>query len=49
MLTQGESGRTVRFSHMLARLIELQNYVWDPEIEPFHSVGVPEPHTRVER
>jgi hypothetical protein len=32
------NGRTQRFSHIFARLQELQNYGWDPEIEPFHSV-----------
>ncbi|KAJ4375072.1 Chk1 protein kinase [Neocucurbitaria cava] len=35
--TEAESSRTARFSHILARLQELQNYVWDSEIEPFHS------------
>jgi hypothetical protein len=37
--TDAETGRTARFSHIFARLLELQNYVWDPEIEPFHSVS----------
>ncbi|KAL5120883.1 Chk1 protein kinase [Pleosporales sp. CAS-2024a] len=32
-----DSGRTARFSHIFARLLELHNYVWDPETEPFHS------------
>ncbi|EMD66665.1 hypothetical protein COCSADRAFT_84482 [Bipolaris sorokiniana ND90Pr] len=31
------SGRAARFAHILARLQELPNYVWDSEIEPFHS------------
>ncbi|CAO2654204.1 Nn.00g109370.m01.CDS01 [Neocucurbitaria sp. VM-36] len=35
--TKGQSGRAARFSHIFTRLQELQNYVWDPEIEPFHS------------
>jgi hypothetical protein len=35
-----ESRRTARFSHVFARLLELHNYVWDPETEPFHSVSV---------
>ncbi|KAH8727929.1 hypothetical protein GQ44DRAFT_769990 [Phaeosphaeriaceae sp. PMI808] len=35
--TDAESGRAARFSHIFSRLLELQNYVWDPEIEPFHS------------
>jgi hypothetical protein len=35
-----ETRRTARFSHIFARLQELQNYVFDPEITPFHSVGV---------
>lgn len=37
MPTEGESGRTARLSHVFARLLQLQNYVWDPEIAPFHS------------
>lgn len=39
MPPDGESGRAARFAHILVRLQELPNYVWDPEIEPFHSVG----------
>ncbi|KAF2027874.1 hypothetical protein EK21DRAFT_70998 [Setomelanomma holmii] len=35
--TDAETERAARFSHIFARLLELQNYVWDPEIEPFHS------------
>jgi hypothetical protein len=38
MTTTQDSGRTQRFSHIFARLQELQNYGWDPAIEPFHSV-----------
>ncbi|KAI4947363.1 hypothetical protein J4E91_006715 [Alternaria rosae] len=30
-------GRTQHFSHIFARLQELQNYGWDTDIEPFHS------------
>jgi hypothetical protein len=26
------------FSHIFARLFELSNYTWNPEIPPFHSV-----------
>jgi hypothetical protein len=37
--TDAENGRSARFSHIFARLIELPNYVWDPELEPFHSVS----------
>ncbi|CAG5186507.1 uncharacterized protein ALTATR162_LOCUS11602 [Alternaria atra] len=37
MPTTEDSGRTQRFSHIFARLQELQNYGWDPEIQPFHS------------
>ncbi|KAH9869591.1 hypothetical protein IAQ61_006799 [Plenodomus lingam] len=37
MSTEGENGRTARLSHIFGRLLELQNYVWDPEIAPFHS------------
>ncbi|KAF1848518.1 uncharacterized protein K460DRAFT_403798 [Cucurbitaria berberidis CBS 394.84] len=35
--TDGEAGRAARLSHIFTRLQELPNYVWDPEIEPFHS------------
>jgi hypothetical protein len=35
-----EKSRAARFSHIFARLLELQNYVWDSEIEPFHSVSL---------
>jgi hypothetical protein len=35
--TDTDTRRTARFSHIFARLLELHNYVWDPEIEPFHS------------
>jgi serine/threonine protein kinase/GAF domain-containing protein len=31
------SAQAARFSHILARLKELNNYVWDADIEPFHS------------
>ena len=41
MTTTQDSGRTQRFSHIFARLQELQNYGWDPAIEPFHSVRDP--------
>jgi hypothetical protein len=37
--TDAEAGRSARFSHIFARLTELPNYVWDPELEPFHSVS----------
>lgn len=37
MAQDAETRQTARFSHIFARLLELQNYVWDPEIEPFHS------------
>ncbi|KAF2853952.1 two-component sensor protein histidine protein kinase-like protein [Plenodomus tracheiphilus IPT5] len=37
MPTEGESGRTARLAHIFARLLELHDYVWDTEIEPFHS------------
>lgn len=37
MAPELDSGRAARFSHILTRLLELQNYVWDAEIEPFHS------------
>ncbi|RMZ73719.1 serine threonine kinase [Pyrenophora seminiperda CCB06] len=37
MATNGEKARKVHFAHIFARLQELPNYVWDPEIEPFHS------------
>lgn len=33
----GDPGRAARFSHIFSRLLELQNYVFDSEIEPFHS------------
>jgi hypothetical protein len=39
MSVNRETGRAARFSHIFARLQELPNYVWDPEIEPFHSVS----------
>ncbi|KAG9388970.1 ATPase [Pyrenophora tritici-repentis] len=32
-----EKARKAYFAHIFARLQELPNYVWDPEIEPFHS------------
>ncbi|KAF2876568.1 putative histidine kinase HHK1p [Massariosphaeria phaeospora] len=32
-----DSGRGARFQRILARLLELTDYVWDTEIEPFHS------------
>jgi hypothetical protein len=35
-----ETRRTARFSHIFARLLELNNYVWDSDIEPFHSVSL---------
>lgn len=41
MATTEDSGRTQRFAHIFARLQELQNYGWDPAIEPFHSVRHP--------
>lgn len=41
MTTTEDSGRTQRFAHIFARLQELQNYGWDPAIEPFHSVRHP--------
>jgi hypothetical protein len=34
-----QEGRAARFSHIFTRLLELHNYVWDSEIEPFHSVS----------
>jgi hypothetical protein len=34
-----DAGRTKRFSHIFARLLDLHHYVWDPELEPFHSVS----------
>lgn len=38
-MTRSEGGgRTQHFSHIFARLQELQNYGWDTDIEPFHSV-----------
>jgi hypothetical protein len=37
--TNAETERTARFSHIFARLQDLHNYVWDPEVEPFHSVS----------
>ncbi|KAI0574978.1 ATPase [Pyrenophora tritici-repentis] len=37
MATNGEKARKAYFAHIFARLQELPNYVWDPEIEPFHS------------
>lgn len=40
MATEEESGRTARLNHIFARLLELQDYVWDPTIEPFHSVSL---------
>ncbi|KAF2123396.1 two-component sensor protein histidine protein kinase-like protein [Dothidotthia symphoricarpi CBS 119687] len=36
-LTYGEPGQTARFAHIFARLLELQDYVWDSNVEPFHS------------
>ncbi|KAI4931184.1 hypothetical protein J4E85_003773 [Alternaria conjuncta] len=37
-MTRSEGGgRTQHFSHIFARLQELQNYGWDTDIEPFHS------------
>jgi len=38
MAMDGEQARKAHFAHIFARLQELPNYVWDPEIEPFHSV-----------
>jgi len=37
MATERESRRTARLSHIFARLLELQDYVWDPQVEPFYS------------
>ncbi|KAL6710566.1 Chk1 protein kinase [Coniothyrium glycines] len=37
MAADPETQRTARFSHIFVRLLELHNYVWDPEVEPFHS------------
>ena len=37
--TETEKGRSARFNHIFSKLIELHNYAWDPEIEPFHSVS----------
>jgi len=39
MATERESRRTARLSHIFARLLELQDYVWDPQVEPFYSVS----------
>jgi serine/threonine protein kinase len=36
-MPQTDSERSARFTYLLSRLSELQNYVWDPETEPFHS------------
>ncbi|OAL01373.1 hypothetical protein IQ06DRAFT_335685 [Phaeosphaeriaceae sp. SRC1lsM3a] len=35
--TESETGRAARFSHIFSKLVELHNYVWDPDTEPFHS------------
>jgi hypothetical protein len=35
---ENHDGRTTRFAQIFARLIDLPGYVWDTEIEPFHSV-----------
>ncbi|KAF2195293.1 hypothetical protein K469DRAFT_545787 [Zopfia rhizophila CBS 207.26] len=35
--TGPDSGREARFSQILARLLELPNYTWNTDIEPFHS------------
>ncbi|KAG9186027.1 hypothetical protein G6011_02583 [Alternaria panax] len=37
MTATKDRARTQRFSHIFGRLQELQNYGWDPDIEPFHS------------
>jgi len=39
--TDAETGRS---AFMFARLAELPNYVWDHELEPFHSVSRLEAH-----
>ncbi|KAF2799442.1 two-component sensor protein histidine protein kinase-like protein [Melanomma pulvis-pyrius CBS 109.77] len=35
--TEHDSERGAEFSQVFARLLELPNYTWDPEIPPFHS------------
>jgi serine/threonine protein kinase/GAF domain-containing protein len=35
--TGDSSAQAARFSHILSRLKDLNNYVWDADIEPFHS------------
>jgi hypothetical protein len=42
-MPQTDSERTARFTYLFNRLSELQNYVWDPEVVPFHSVSLHAP------
>ncbi|KAI8938234.1 hypothetical protein NX059_005895 [Plenodomus lindquistii] len=37
MPKDADFGRAAHLSHIFARLLELQDYVWDPEHEPFYS------------
>ncbi len=40
-MTSTNPDQTARFPHILAHLQELSHYVWNYEIEPFHSVCFP--------
>jgi hypothetical protein len=37
--TDAKTEQTARASHIFTRLLDLHNYVWDTEAEPFHSVS----------
>lgn len=46
---EDDPGRSARFAQILSRLLELPHYVWDTEIEPFHSVSTPKPQAAARR
>jgi hypothetical protein len=44
---ENHQGWTTRFARKFARLIDLPGYVWDTEIEPFHSVRMDKRHMQI--